>query len=65
MKRYYFNVLREDYSVIESISIPDGSSKLSAYRLAQRLIKLAKITDACYLEVNSMKTSNLLDLIEL
>lgn len=65
MKRYYFNVLRENYSVIESIQIPDGSSKLSAYRLAKRLICENNVQDAYYLEVNSMLTSNLLDLIEL
>lgn len=54
MKKYYFNVLRLDYSLIESISIPDGSSKKSAFNLAKRLIKENNVEDACYLEVNSI-----------
>lgn len=65
MRRYYFNVLREDYSEIDSIHIPDGSSKQSALNLARRLVKEYGIKDAFYLEVNSMVTSNLLDIIEL
>lgn len=59
MKRYYYELTDEDYSSYEA-AIPDGRVKTRAQ--AKRAMKDLGIRRAL-LVVNSMRTSNILDII--
>lgn len=63
MKRYYFELLNESYDSL-GVLIPDGSSKQSAINRAKRWMKENGVKYA-QLSVNSMRTSNILDIIEI
>ncbi len=63
MKRYWFELLNESYDNLGA-SIPDGSSKQSAINRAKRWMKENGVKYA-QLSVNSMRTSNILDIIEI
>ena len=63
MKRYYFELLTEDYEDL-GVCIPDGSHKQMAIKRAK-----AWMRDNCVrmanLSVNSIRTGNLLGIIEI
>lgn len=61
MKRYYYELMDEDYSSYEA-AIHDGRIKTRAIAQAKRAMKDLGIKRAL-LAVNSMKTSNILDII--
>nr|UVN01227.1 MAG: hypothetical protein [Bacteriophage sp.] len=61
MKRYYYELLDEDYNSYEA-AIPDGRIKSRAIAQAKRAMKDLGIKRAL-LEVNSMRTSDILDII--
>lgn len=63
MKRYYFNLLDSNYNDLGAF-IPDGSSKKTALNRAKKWMCEHGIKEA-QLEVNSMMTDNLLDVIEI
>ena len=63
MKRYWFELLNESYDNLGA-SIPDGSSKQSAINRTKRWMKENGVKYA-QLSVNSMRTSNILDIIEI
>lgn len=63
MKRYYYELMDEDYSSYEA-AIPDGRVKTRAIAQAKRAMKDLGIRRAL-LVVNSMRTSNILDTVEL
>lgn len=60
MKRYYYELMDEDYNSYEA-AIPDGS-KARAIAQAKRAMRDLGIRRAL-LVVNSMRTSNILDII--
>lgn len=61
MKRYWFQLLTENYDELGAL-IPDGSSKTTATNRAERWMRQNGINSAV-LAVNSMATSNILDMI--
>ena len=61
MKRYYFNLLTEDYEDLEA-PIPDGSSKTAAAKIAKKWMVEKGIKSAS-LQANSIKTEEILDWI--
>lgn len=63
MKRYWFQLLTEGYDELGAL-IPDGSSKTTALNRAKRWIEQNGI-DSAILAVNSMVTSNILDMIQI
>lgn len=63
MKRYYFQLLNESYDDLGAL-IPDGSSKQIAINRAKRWMKENGVKYA-QLSVNSMRTDNILDIIEI
>ncbi len=63
MNTYYFELLDLKYKDL-GIFIPDSSSKKTAINKAVKSMKERCISHA-YLSVNSMRTNNLLDLIEI
>ncbi len=63
MKRYYFQLLNESYDDLGAL-IPDGSSKQTAINRAKRWMKENGVKYA-QLSVNSMRTDNILDIIEI
>lgn len=63
MNAYHFELLNSKYEDL-GIFIPDGSSKKAAINKAKRAMKERGISSAC-LSVNSMRTNNLLDVIEI
>ena len=63
MKRYYFQLLNESYDDLGAL-IPDGSSKQSAINRAKRWMNENGVKYA-QLSVNSMKTDNILEIIEI
>lgn len=63
MKRYWFELLNESYNDLGA-SIPDGSSKQAAINRAKRWMKENGVKYA-QLSVNSMRTSNILEIIEI
>ena len=63
MKRYYFQLLDEQYNDLGAF-IPDGSTKQSAINRAKRWMQENEIKHA-QLSVNSMITDNVLDIIDI
>lgn len=63
MKRYYFQLLNESYDDLGAL-IPDGSSKQSAINRAKRWMNENGVKYA-QLSVNSMRTDNILEIIEI
>lgn len=63
MKRYYFQLLNESYDDLGAL-IPDGSSKQTAVNRAKRWMKENGVKYA-QLSVNSMRTDNILEIIEI
>lgn len=63
MKRYYFELLDNEYNDLGAF-IPDGSSKQTAINRAKRWMKNNGVKFAM-LSVNSIRTSNILDIIEI
>lgn len=63
MKRYWFTLMDEDYNDLGAL-IPDGSNKQTAINRAKKWMRENGIKSA-QLEVNSMTTSNILDIIEI
>lgn len=63
MKRYYFELLDENYNDLGA-SIPDGSSKQAAVNKAKKWMRENGIKYA-QLSVNSMITDNLLRCIDI
>lgn len=63
MKRYYFQLLDEQYNDLGTF-IPDGSNKQSAINRAKRWMQENEIKHA-QLSVNSMITDNVLDIIDI
>lgn len=63
MKRYYFNLLDDDYNDLGAF-IPDGRSKKTALNRAKRWMADNGIFKA-KLEVNSMITDNILEMIDI
>jgi hypothetical protein len=63
MKRYWFQLLTESYDELGA-SIPDGSNKTTALNRAKCWMKQNGI-DSAVLAVNSMVTSNILDMISI
>lgn len=61
MKRYYCELMDEDYSSYEA-AIPGGRVKTRAIAQAKRAMKALGIRRTL-LVVNSMRTSNILDMI--
>lgn len=61
MKRYYYELMDEDYNSYE-VAIPGGRIKSRAIAQAKRAMKDLGIRRAL-LEVNSMRTSDILDII--
>lgn len=63
MKRYYYELMDEDYNSYEA-AIPDGRIKARAIAQAKRAMRdLGGIRKALLGGVNSMRTSNILDII--
>ncbi len=62
MKRYYYELLDEEYNDLGAL-IPDGSNKSSAVNHAKSWMKENGVSRAI-LSVNSMITSNILDMID-
>lgn len=63
MKRYWFQLLTESYDELGTM-IPDGSNKVSAVNRAKRWMQQNRV-DSAVLVVNSMATSNILDMIQI
>lgn len=63
MRRYYFELTDEHYNDLGAF-IPDGSDKQAAINKARQWMKDNGIAKAM-LSVNSMKTDNLLDVIDI
>lgn len=63
MKRYWFALMDSEYNDL-GISIPDGSSKQIAVNRAKRWMQENGVKSA-QLQVNSMRTNNLLEFIEI
>lgn len=63
MRAYWFELLDEDYNDL-GIVINDGSSKRAAINEAKRKMRVYGIKTA-KLSVNSMRTSDLLDVISI
>ena len=63
MKRYWFQLLTNDYNDLEAF-IPDGSNKVTAMNREKRWMQRNGI-DSAVLAVNSMATSNILDMIQI
>ncbi len=63
MKRYWFTLMDENYEDLGT-SIPDGSNKQTAVNRAKRWMLENGIKSA-QLQVNSMRTDNLLEFIEI
>lgn len=61
MKRYYYELMDEDYNSYEA-AIPDGRIKARAIAQAKRAMRALGIRRAL-LVVNSLSTSNILDII--
>lgn len=61
MKRYYYELLDEDHNSYE-VFIPDGRIKARAIAQAKRAMRDLGIRKAL-LEVNSLRTSDILDII--
>lgn len=61
MKRYYYELMDEDYNSYE-VAIPDGRVKTRAIAQAKRAMRDLGIRRAL-LVVNSMRSSNILDII--
>lgn len=61
MKRYYYELMDEDYNSYEA-DIPDGRIKARAIAQAKRAMKDLGLRRAL-LVVNSLSTSNILDII--
>lgn len=62
MKRYYYELMDEQYNDL-GVLIPDGSNKSTAVNRAKAWMKENGVSHAV-LSVNSMKTSNILDMID-
>lgn len=62
MKRYYYELMDEDYNSYEA-DIPDGRIKTRAIAQAKRAMKDLGGIKRALLVVNSMRTSNILDII--
>lgn len=63
MKRYWFTLMDEAYEDL-GVSIPDGSSKTTAVNRAKRWMKENGVKSA-QLQVNSMRTDNILEFIDI
>lgn len=63
MKRYWFALMNDDYEDL-GVSIPDGSSKTTAVNRAKRWMQENGVKYA-QLQVNSMRTNNLLEFIDI
>lgn len=63
MKRYYFQLLNESLDDLGAL-IPDGSNKQTAINRAKRWMNENRVKYA-QLSVNSMRTDNLLEIIEI
>lgn len=63
MRRYYFELADECYNDLGAF-IPDGSNKQAAINRARRWMKDNGVKRAV-LAVNSMRTDNLLDAIDI
>ncbi len=63
MKRYWFQLLTEGYDELGALT-PDGSSKTTALNRAKRWMEQNGV-DSAILAVNSMVTSNILDMIHI
>ena len=62
MKRYYYELMDEDYNSYEA-AIPDGRIKARAIAQAKRAMRDLGGIRRALLAVNSMMTSNMLDII--
>ena len=62
MKRYYYELMDEDYNSYEA-AIPDGRIKARAIAQAKRAMRDLGGIRRALLGVNSMRTSNILDII--
>lgn len=63
MKRYWFTLMDADYNDLGT-AIPDGASKQTAVNRAKRWMHENGIKSA-QLQVNSMRTDNLLEFIDI
>ena len=63
MKRYYYELLDAQYDNLGAC-IPDGGHKSTAVNLAKKWMRENGVQLA-YLQVNSMRTDNLLEIIEI
>lgn len=63
MRRYWFELLDEYHNDLGA-SIPDGSNKQTAINRARRWMKENGVKYA-QLSVNSMRTDNILEIIEI
>lgn len=63
MRRYYFELTDEHYNDLGAF-IPDGSNKQAAINKARQWMKDNGVKKAI-LSVNSMRTDNLLDAIDI
>ncbi|WP_297628007.1 hypothetical protein [uncultured Rikenella sp.] len=63
MRRYYYELMDKRYNDLGA-SIPDGSNKTTAVNHAKRWMRENGIKNA-QLSVNSLRTSNLLDVIDI
>lgn len=63
MRRYYFELTDERYNDLGA-AIPDGSNKQAAINKARQWMKDNGIKKAI-LSVNSMRTGNLLDAVDI
>lgn len=61
MKRYWYTLMNESYDDLGAM-IPDGSHKETAENQAKRWMRENGVASAL-LEVNSMRTNNILDII--
>lgn len=63
MRRYYYELLDSNYNDLDAF-IPDGSNKKTAINHAKRWMRAKEIKEA-QLSVNSMRTGNLLEIIDI
>ena len=63
MKRYWFELTDERYNDL-GVVIPDGSNKQVAINKARQWMRDNSVTKAM-LAVNSMRTDNLIDVIDI
>lgn len=63
MKRYWFALMDAEYNDL-GVTIPDGSSKQTAVNRAKRWMQENGVKSA-QLQVNSMRTDNLLEFIDI